>query len=101
MPLAMQTIAPLTGGLPVLQFEPTLQLPLPWVIQFVVPVAGQAVAPVKVNVAITVCAELMVTMQVPVPEHPPPLQPVNTEPGLAVAVSVTCWPVENRALQVG
>ncbi len=66
-----------------LQFVATFQLPSVPPIQLLVPVAGHAVAPVEVNVAITVCAELMVTMQVPVPEHPPPLQPVNTEPGLA------------------
>jgi hypothetical protein len=29
------------------------------------------------------------TVQVPVPEHPPPLQPVNVEPVAGVAVSVT------------
>jgi hypothetical protein len=29
-------------------------------------------------------------MHVPVPEQPPPLQPVNAEPGDGVAVKVTC-----------
>ena len=39
--------------------------------------------------AVTVSAELIVTTQVPVPAQPPPLQPENTAPPVAVAVSVT------------
>lgn len=96
----MQTIAPLTGWLPVLQFVPTLQFPLPGAIQFVVPEAGHEVPPVRVNVATTVCAEFMVTLQVPVPEQPPPDQPMNVEPELGTAVRVTIWPIENGAVQV-
>ena len=34
----------------------------------------------------TVWAALIVTVQVPVPEQPPPLQPVNVEPAAGVAV---------------
>ena len=43
----------------------------------------------KANVAVTDLAALMVTEQVPVPEHAPP-QPVKVEPlaGLAVRVTV-------------
>jgi hypothetical protein len=35
----------------------------------------------------------MVTLHVPVPEHPPPLQPLNVEPPAALAVSVTTVPL--------
>ena len=41
------------------------------------------------NRALTVCATLIVTLQVPVPEQPAPLHPVNIEPAAGVAVSVT------------
>jgi len=44
------------------------------------------------NVAVTVCAELIVTMQVPVPVQSP-LQPVNTRPASAVGVRLTEVPV--------
>ena len=44
------------------------------------------------KVAITVVAAVIVTMQVPVPEHPPPVQPVKFELALGVAVSVTAVP---------
>jgi len=40
----------------------------------------------------------MTVVQVPVPAHPPPLQPANTDPADAVAVSVTVLPVGNWAL---
>ena len=41
--------------------------------------------------AVTDWAEFIVTLQVPVPEHPP-LQPVNVDPPLGVAVNVTAVP---------
>lgn len=43
----------------------------------------------KPNVAVTLLAASIVTLQVPVPLQPPPLQPVNVlpEPGLAVKVT--------------
>ena len=44
------------------------------------------------NVAVTVVAALTVTVQVPVPLHPPPLHPANTDPATAVAVSETVVP---------
>jgi hypothetical protein len=53
-----------------------------------------------VNVAVTVVSELSVTWHVPVPEQPPPDQPVNVEPADGFAVSVTAVPVANCALQV-
>ena len=46
-----------------------------------------------VNVAVTVVSALRVTMQVPVPEQPPPLQPVKVEPAAGVAVRVTVVPL--------
>jgi hypothetical protein len=41
------------------------------------------------KVADTLLAEFIVTVQVPPPEHPPPLQPTKIEPGCGVAASVT------------
>jgi hypothetical protein len=54
---------------------------------------------VKVAVTLTF-AVVRVTTQVPVPWHPPPLQPVNTDPGAAVAVRVTGVPLLYVALQL-
>src|SRR5258708_38649091 len=45
-----------------------------------------------VKVAVTVVAAATVTTHVPVPEHPPPLQPVNTLPAVGVAARVTTPP---------
>ena len=45
------------------------------------------------NVAVTVVFEETVTVQLPVPEHPPPDQPANVEPDVADAVSVTDVPL--------
>jgi hypothetical protein len=42
----------------------------------------------------------MTVVQVPVPEHPPPLQPANTDPDAAFAVSVTELFVGNVPLSV-
>ena len=47
----------------------------------------------RAKVAVTVVAALRVTVQVPVPEHPPPLQPVKVESAAGVAVSVTAVPL--------
>ena len=41
------------------------------------------------KLAVTEMSAVSVTMQVPVPEQPPPLQPVKVEPEAADAVSVT------------
>ena len=52
------------------------------------------------NVALTVTAALTVTTQVPVPEHPPPVQPANVEPSAADAVNVTGVPLAKFAEHV-
>jgi hypothetical protein len=43
----------------------------------------------RLNVAVTPWAEVIVTVQVPVPEQPPPDQPAKVDPAAGVAVSVT------------
>ena len=45
--------------------------------------------PFLLNVALTFVLAWMVSVQAPVPLHPPPLQPLNTELRAAVAVRVT------------
>ena len=50
------------------------------------------------KVAVTDAAEL--TTHVPVPEHPPPDQPANTEPDNGEAESVTKVPMLKEAEQV-
>src|SRR5438093_12057311 len=52
------------------------------------------------KVAVTDWAALIVTTQIPVPLHPAPLQPLNTDPLAGVAVSVTGVPPANDALHV-
>jgi hypothetical protein len=47
---------------------------------------------VVAKVAVTEVAAVIVTVQVPVPEHPPPNQPVKVYPLLAEAVNVTDVP---------
>ena len=58
-----------------------------------VPAPAPAVVTVRTNVgakvAVTVVAAVSVTVQGPVPEQVPPLQPVKTELAPGVAVSVT------------
>ena len=54
----------------------------------------------RLKVAVTVVAAETVTVQAPVPVHPPPLQPVKVEPAAAVAVSVTAVPLAKLAEQV-
>jgi hypothetical protein len=50
---------------------------------------------------VTVVAAVIVTTQVLVPVHPPPLQPVNVEPVVGVAVNVIGVPLGKLAEQVG
>ena len=49
--------------------------------------------------AVTACAALIVTVQVPVPVQPPPLQPLKVEPAAGAAVKVTATPLSNVAEQ--
>jgi hypothetical protein len=51
------------------------------------------------NVAVTEVGAVTVTVQVPVPEQPPPLQPAKVEPAAGVAVSVTAVPLGKRIEQ--
>src|SRR5688572_3777545 len=53
----------------------------------------------SVNVAVTVVAAVTVTAQVPVPLQPPPLQPVNVEPVVGVAIRVITVPWPTISLQ--
>jgi hypothetical protein len=53
-----------------------------------------------VNVAVTFCAWVIVTTQVPVPEHPAPDQPVKVESAAGVAVRVTSVPWSKSFAQV-
>jgi hypothetical protein len=52
------------------------------------------------KLAATLMSEFIVTVQVPVPVHPPPLHPEKVEPPSAVAVRVTAVSGLNCALQV-
>src|SRR2546425_5126085 len=54
----------------------------------------------RVKVAVTVVAAESVSTQAPVPEHPPPLQPLKVEPAAGVAVSVTTGPLPKLAAHV-
>jgi hypothetical protein len=52
------------------------------------------------NVAVTLCAAFIVTMQLPTPLQPPPLQPLKPQPFVGAAVSVTCVPPPKLELHV-
>ena len=52
------------------------------------------------NVALTDAAAAMLTVQVPVPEQPPPVHPVNVDPAAGEALSVTEVPETKLAAQV-
>src|SRR5205823_12238792 len=54
----------------------------------------------RLKVAVTVVAADTETTHDPVPEHPPPLQPVKVDPAAGVAVSVTPVPLVKLAAQV-
>jgi hypothetical protein len=57
------------------------------------PVLGDsAVTAIRVKLAVTTWAWLIVTVQVPVPEHPAALQPAKLDPAAAEAFSVTVLP---------
>ena len=50
--------------------------------------------------AVPVVAAFMVTTHVPVPAHPPPVQPVKVDPAAGVAVSVTGVPLAYATAQI-
>jgi hypothetical protein len=54
----------------------------------------------SVNVALTVAAAFIVTVQSPVPVQPPPDHPENDEPAEGEALNVTIAPCANAALHV-
>jgi hypothetical protein len=57
------------------------------------------VAVAAVKAALTDVAAFTVTVHVPVPPQPPPLQPLNVEPLAGVAVSVTVAPAVTDSVQ--
>ena len=74
-------------------------VPLPVPVFPIRSVYRPAVVVAAVNVAVTEVAPLTVTAHVPVPPHPPPLQPANVEPDAGVAVRVTVVPAGTDWLQ--
>jgi len=54
----------------------------------------------RLNVPVTDCAILIVTVQLPVPVQPPPLHPIKSEPAAALADNVTLVPLAKLTLQV-
>ena len=54
----------------------------------------------RAKLAMTILAAFIATVQVPLPEHPSPLHPVNVAVADGVAVSVTVAPLVNEAEQV-
>jgi hypothetical protein len=62
--------------------------------------ATESVCACSVNVAVTAMAAVMETVQAPVPEQPPPLQPAKVDPTDGPAVRVTEIPFAKLALQV-
>jgi len=62
------------------------------------PKAFGVVSGMKLNLAVTLRAAVMLTTHVPVPEQPLPLQPANVESPPAAAASVTLVPERKLAL---
>jgi hypothetical protein len=71
----------------------TVPLPLPALVR--VRETGEGI-----KVAVTVVLAVRVTVQGPVPEHPPSFQPAKNEPTAAVAVSVTGVPLSKGVVWV-
>src|SRR2546428_9355959 len=70
-----------------------------------VPLPAPALLTVSVKdcgakVAVTEVAALIVTVHVPLPVQPPPLQPLKMEPAAGAAVKVTAVPLAYAAAQV-
>src|SRR5262245_22716620 len=68
--------------------EVTVPLPAPVLLT----VSGNVCGAWRLKFAVTVVAAFIVTLQPPVPEQPPPLQPVNVDPPAGVAVRLTTVP---------
>src|SRR2546422_4778091 len=73
---------------------------------FTIPLPAPVLETVSVKfctakVAVTVVAALSVTVQVPVPEQLPPLQPVKVEPAAGAAVKVTAGALAQAAGEDG
>ena len=75
--------------LPGQSMPPTLDATAPDPVPATATVSGNVAG--GANVAVTLCAAVIVTTHGPVPEHAP-LQPANVLPLVGVAVSVTCVP---------
>jgi hypothetical protein len=78
------------------QLIPPVPVTVPLPLLAAVTVTGNEVG---IKLALTDSAALIVTVQAPVPEQTP-LQPLNTEPTLAVGVSVTTVPLSKSAAHV-
>jgi len=77
-------------------FEVTVPLPVP---AFVIVKVKVCALGLRVNVAVTLRACVMLTVHVPVPLHPSPLQPEKVDPASGVAVKVTLVPWAKAVLQ--
>jgi hypothetical protein len=76
---------------PLVQLIPAgLLTTVPWPVPAKFTVSVSLAATTAAKVAVTLSLDATVTLQVPVPEHPPPLHPVKVLPPVGVAVSVTC-----------
>jgi hypothetical protein len=73
-------------------------VPLPVPATLTVSAWGITGGGVKVKVAVTLRAWVILTVQEPVPLHPSPLQPTNVDPLAAAAVNVTLVPASKAAL---
>ena len=79
------------------------EMPVGALVTVPVPVPALVTPSVKgcsAKVAVTAWAALIVTVHVPVPVHPPPLQPLKVEPVAGVAVKVTAVPLPKAEEQV-
>jgi hypothetical protein len=70
----------------------TVPRPLPVTVPFPALLTVRLTPCESLNVAVTIVVEVRVSVQAPVPVHPPPLQPANVEPVAGLAVSVTVVP---------
>ena len=89
VPEAVSVTAPLLKGAE--QFVP--QVSIPAGLEETDPVPFTTTARIgRLKLAVTVVADVTVKLQVPVPEHPAPLQPVKFETLLGAAVNTIAVP---------